>query len=129
MTDSIYGDYNSDDVKYDAPGLPVGIHKVMITAESREPTKDGSNELLKVTFQSVEGDSKGKTHMQRYNLWNSNPKAANIAKQEIKRIGDATGRAVNAEAPLKSRVLNIEIGYQKGSDQYTEIKRYLPITD
>jgi len=122
--DNLYGDFNSEDVKYDTPGLPVGTHKVMITAESKEPTKDGNNELLKVTFQCVEGEFKGKTTLQRYNLWNSNPKASNIAKQEIKRIGDASGRPVNAENPLKGRVLNIEVRNQKGSDQYTEIAKY-----
>jgi hypothetical protein len=119
-----YG-FDTDDVKLDAPGLPVGEHKVMITTETREPTKDGQNELLKVTYQAVEGDYKGKTIIQRYNLWNANPTAANIAKQDLKRIGEATGRPVNAENPLKGRVLSILVRQQKGSDQYTEIGKYL----
>jgi hypothetical protein len=123
--ESIYGDFDTNNVTLDSIGLPVGEHLVMITAEERAPTKAGNgDELLKLTFQCVEGEFKGKSIIQRYNLWNSNPTASNIAKQEIKRISEATGRPANAENPLKGRLLKITVRNQKGNDQYTEIGRY-----
>lgn len=119
-----YGFNSTDEVQYDTPGLPVGTHKVMITKEERQPTKDGNAEFLAVTYQAVEGEFKGKTQIQRYNLWNPNERTVSIARQELKKIADATGRPVSADSPLKGRVLNIEIRNQKGSDQYTEVARY-----
>lgn len=126
MTNDIYGDFDSAKVEYDKPGLPVGIHKVMITKEERKSTKAGDNEFLEVTFQAVEGEYKGKTTIGRYNLWNSNPKAANIAKQQLKKIGDSSGKPVSAENPLKGRVLCIEVRQQEDNSDYTEISKYYP---
>lgn len=121
-----YG-FNSEDVTLDTPGLPPGIYKVMIKSEEKKASKkDERNELLEVTYQAVEGDFKGKTIIQRYNIWNNNITASNIAKQEIKRIANATGRPVSPESPLRGRVLSIDVRYQKGSDQYTEIAKYYP---
>lgn len=122
----IYGDYNSEDVQYDSKYLPVGTHKVMIKSESREPVKNSNNEMLVLTFEAVEGEFKGKESVGRYNLWHSSEKASSIAKQQIKRIADATGRPANAANPLKGRVLNIEIAQQKGDARYTEIIKYSP---
>jgi len=125
-----YG-FDTNDIKLDSLGLTPGIYKVMIKSEERKPTKsklDGKtdDDLLLVTYQAVEGDMKGKTISQRYNIWNSNQTASNIAKQEIKRIANATGRPVSPEAPLRGRVLCIEVRNQKGSDQYVEIAKYYP---
>jgi hypothetical protein len=55
-----------------------------------------------------------------------NPQTANIAKQNLKRIADATGRAVSPTAPLKGRVLTLEVAQQKKNPDYTEVKKYLP---
>lgn len=125
-----YG-FNTEEVEYDAPGLPVGTHLVLIDDESikKTPEKTTNPQRLVVTFKAVEGEYKGKTHMENYNLWNTNQQAANIAKQTLKRIADATGREVSSDSPLKGRLLRIEIGMQKGSDKYTEIKKYLPEKD
>lgn len=122
-----YG-FNTADVELDTPGLPVGTHKVMITAEEikETPEKPTNPKRLVVTFEAVDGDAKGKTLLSNYNLWNANPQVVNIAKQELKRIEVATGKPVSAETPLLNRVLRIEVRKQKGNDQYTEIAKYLP---
>lgn len=115
-----YG-FNSDDIQLDKAGLPVGIHKVMITDEELNEKK-----ALVVNFEIVEGDMKGKGGKVWYNINHENVTTSNIAKQAIKRIADATGKPVSNTSPLKGRVLVIEVAEQKKDPRYTEIKKYLP---
>lgn len=117
-----YGFESTDEVKYDAQGLPVGEHKVMIIGE--EP--DAKDRGLVANFEIVEGDYKGKTGKVWYLTKHENVTTANIAKQNIKRIADATGKAVSGTSPLKGRVLRVVVGAQKNDPERTEIKKYLP---
>jgi ribosomal protein L24 len=122
MTNDYYGFTSTDEVKYDAQGLPLGEHKVMIIGE--EP--DSKDRGIVAEFEIVEGDHKGKRGKVWYLTKHENPLTKNIAMQNIKRIADATGRAVSATSPLKGRVLRVLIGVQKNDADRTEIKKYLP---
>ena len=130
MTNNYYGFTTSDEVKLDAQGLPLGEHKVMIIGEEPDSKERG----LVAEFEIVEGEHKGK----RGKVWflttydkadPTNLKAiqtANIAKQALKRIADATGRAITPTSPLKGRLLRVLVGVQKNDANRTEIKKYLP---
>lgn len=118
---NVYGFESTDEVSYDKQGLPIGQHKVMIVAE--EPFKESG---LVVEFEIVSGEHKGKRGKVWYLTKHENATTANIAKQNIKRIADATGRAVSATSPLKGRVLQVVVGTQKNDESRTEIKKYLP---
>lgn len=120
--DDYYGFTSTDEVKYDAQGLPVGEHKVMIIGE--EP--DSKDRGVVAEFEIVEGEHKGKRGKVWYLTKHENPQTKNIAMQNIKRIADATGRAVSATSPLKGRVLRVLVGVQKNDAERTEIKKYLP---
>ncbi|MCA2951053.1 hypothetical protein [Microcystis sp. M112S1] len=122
MTNDYYGFTSTDEVKYDAQGLPLGEHKVMIIGE--EP--DSKDRGIVAEFEIVEGEHKGKRGKVWYLTKHENATTANIAKQNIKRIADATGRAVSATSPLKGRVLRVSVGVQKNDADRTEIKKYLP---
>lgn len=122
MTNDYYGFTSTDEVKYDAQGLPLGEHKVMIIGE--EP--DAKDRGIVAEFEIVEGEHKGKRGKVWYLTKHENATTANIAKQNIKRIADATGRAVSATSPLKGRVLRVLVGVQKNDADRTEIKKYLP---
>ena len=122
MTNDYYGFASTDDVKYDAAGLPVGEHKVMIIGEEADAKDRG----LVANFEIVEGDFKGKTGKVWFLTKHENVTTANIAKQNIKRIADATGKAVSGTSPLKGRVLRVVVGTQKNDPDRTEIKKYLP---
>ena len=133
MTNDYYGFTSTDDVKYDAQGLPLGEHKVMIIGEEPDSKERG----LVAEFEIVEGQHKGKrgkvwfltTYDKTFGVDPTNPKAiqtANIAKQALKRIADATGRAVTPTSPLKGRLLRVLVGVQKNDADRTEIKKYLP---
>jgi len=119
---NLYGVESTDDVQYDRQGLPIGTHKVMIIGEEAE--KDGRGVV--VEYEIVAGEFKGKTGKQWILTLHDNPQTANIAKQTLKRIADATGKPVSPSAPLKGRVLTIEVRQQKKNPDYTEISKYLP---
>ncbi len=74
----------------------------------------------------LDGDHKGRKGKVWILTKHENPQTANIAKQTLKRIADATGKAVSPSAPLKGRVFRIDVAVQKKDDRYTEIKKYLP---
>lgn len=117
-----YGFESTNDVQYDKQGLPLGTYKAMIISE--EEDKDGRGVVAE--FEAVEGEHKGRKGKVWYLTKHENPQTANIAKQNLKRIADATGKAVSAQAPLKGRVLTIEVRQQKKNPDYTEIAKYLP---
>lgn len=119
---SYYGLNSTDEVEFDKQGLPVGTYKAMIIGEEADPQGRG----VIAEYEVVEGANKGRTGKVWYLTMHENPQTANIAKQSLKRIADATGRAVSASAPLKGRVLTLEVAVQKKDDRYTEIKKYLP---
>lgn len=117
---------DTSEIELESLGLPEGIFKAMISNEEVVPTKDETGKLLAVTFNVVEGEHKNKTMISRFNLWHSNPVAANIAKQDLKKIAVATGKEVNAQQPLKGRVLTIHVRKQKNNPEYNEIWKYEP---
>lgn len=117
-----YGIESTDDVQYDKQGLPVGIYKAMVVGEEEDPQGRG----VIAEYEALEGEHKGKKGKVWYLTKHENPQTANIAKQSLKRIADATGRAVSASAPLKGRVLTLDVQVQKKNPDYTEVKRYLP---
>jgi hypothetical protein len=116
-----YGFDSTDDIQLDAPGLPVGVYKAMIVGEEA----DNQGRGIVIEYEVLEGDTKGKRGKQWLLTKHDNPQTANIAKQNVKRIADATGRAVSGASPLKGRVLTIDVQRQKKNPDYTEIKRYL----
>jgi len=117
-----YGFETTDDVQLDRQGLPVGIYKAMIIGE--EPDTKGNGFVAE--YEIVSGQFKGKKAKVWYNTLHANATTANIAKQSLKRIADATGKAVTPSTPLKGRVMTLDVQEQKKDPQYTEVKRYLP---
>lgn len=125
---SIYGFDDSDTIKLNSSGLPVGIYKVMVTKEDvGETKKDINPNPLIVTYEIIEGENKGKSAQVHYNVNYIDEKGtADIARGNLRRIADATGRKVTPSAPLKGRVFTVEVRTQKKNADYTEIARYLP---
>lgn len=119
---NLYGFDNSDSVKLDGQGLPVGTYKAMIVSE--EPAKEDKGVVA--TYEVVSGEHKGKSGKVWYLTMHENSTTANIAKQSLKRVADASGKPLSASTPLKGRVLTLEVREQKKNPQYTEVARYLP---
>lgn len=120
-----YGFESTDEVKYDSQGLPLGTYKVMIISENPWE-KDGKTTGVVVEYEILTGEKKGLVRKYWYLTMHENATTSNIAKQNVKRIADATGKAVSATSPLKGRVFTVTVGQQKNDPDRTEIKKYDP---
>lgn len=121
----------TDDVEMDKIGLPIGIYKAMAISEEDRTQGDG----IIVEFEVLEGADKGSKGKVWYLFDSDNTTTRKIAEQNLKRLSDATGKPIPlvsidkrpAEfAPIKGRVLTLDVQTQKKNPAYTEIKRYLP---
>ena len=123
--DDIYGDIDTDKVQ---EGLGIGLHKVLIVGEKKleRPENPKNPAILLLTFESVQKETKGLTYTQGYNCWHEQAVTSNIARANLKKIAEATGKPINTTAPAKGRVLWIDIRQQKNNDQYLEIAAYKP---
>lgn len=118
--DNMYGFASTNEVQFDAAGLPVGIYKAMAVGEEADEKGRG----VIVEYEVVEGDYKGKRGKVWYLTKHESVQTANIAKQNLKRLAEATGREISASNPIKGRVCTLEVAKQKKNPDYTEIKRY-----
>lgn len=117
-----YGFDTTDSVEFDKVGLPVGVYKVMAVDEQQEEKGRG----VVVEFEVLDGDFKGKRGKVWYLTTHDSAQTANIAKQNLKRLAEATGKAITNTSPIKGRVLTLQVDVQKKNPEFTEIKRYLP---
>jgi hypothetical protein len=115
-----YGFNDTNEVKYDVLGFPLGKYKVFAKNESDAPTG------IVVEYDILDGEHKGTTAKVYYNTLSENSTTAKIAQIDLKRIADATGRSVNAANPIKGRTFIVDVVPQKSNPQYTNVKAYLP---
>lgn len=122
---NLYGVESTDDVQFDPQGLPVGTYKVV--AKKEEPfEKEGETLGVIVTYAIVDGQHKGHEGKVWYCTLHSNETTANIARQAIKRIAEATGKPITQTAPIQGREMTLVVDKQKKNPDYTEVKKYLP---
>ena len=119
-----YGFETTDDIQLDSQGLPIGTYKVMIVGE--EADQKGRGVVVNYEIIDETSEFKGKTGKVWYLTKHESAQTANIAKGNLKRIADATGKPVTAMTPLLNRVLTLEVRQQKKAPRYTEIAKYLP---
>lgn len=115
-----YGFEDTNEVKYDALGYPLGKYKVFVKDEYDSPTG------IIIEADILTGEHKGTVAKVYYNTLSDNATTAKIAQIDLKRIADATGKSVNAMSPLKGRSFVVEVEPQKKNPQYTNVKAYLP---
>jgi hypothetical protein len=123
--ENLYGFDSTDNVEFDKQGLPIGLLKLMVTGELPHD-KDGKRIGFVAEVEVLEGEHKGRVAKVWFNTLHDDQTTANIAKQSLKRIAEATGKPVTPATPLKGRVFKALVGEQKKNPQYTEIKKYYP---
>ena len=109
---------------------PVGKFPFTISSTSIVPTKDQQGGMFVVEFSTPAGSI-----VSRYNLWNQNAKAVEIAHGQLSALCHATGifklNWENDGAALRGGKGMIDVGYQKGEEPsaekptggYTEVKK------
>ncbi len=121
------GGFDASEVKdseYEA--LPAGEYRAVISDSERKKTKDGASELLQVKLQIIEGPFKNRTIIDRFNLWNKNPEATNIAQQQFKKVCEALNILKPADSSalhMKPLTIKLAVKEYNGKDQ-NEVKGY-----
>jgi hypothetical protein len=75
----------------DFGAVPAGRYEVMMTESEWQDNSRGTGRFLKLTFQILEGEFKGKPLWDRLNLDNPSEKAVQIAKGSLSAICRAVG--------------------------------------
>ena len=113
---------------------PVGKFPFTVSHTECVQTKDQQGGMFVVTLTSPSGEIKN-----RYNLWNSNAKAVEIAHGQLSALCHATGVFKldwqNEGAALRGARGMMEIGYQKGEEPtaekpaggYVEVKKVFDV--
>lgn len=111
---------------------PIGKYPFTISNTTIDPTKDQTGGMFTVEFTTPAG-----AIVHRYNLWNSNPKAVEIAHSQLSALCHATGvfqlDFSNEGAALRNARGTLEVGFQKGEAPtpekpdggYVEVKRVM----
>jgi hypothetical protein len=103
------------------PTHPVGKFPAAITNTSIDANKENTGGYLAVEFTTPAGKIVG-----RYNLWNTNPQAVEIAQKQLSALCHATGifqiSYANEGRELMNAQLQIEVTKQPKSD-YTQVSR------
>lgn len=71
--------------------VPAGKYPVVITDSEMKPTKSGNGEYLKLTFEVIDGEFRGRKLWAQLNLNNPNATAVEIARAELSAICHAVG--------------------------------------
>lgn len=109
--------------------LPPGDYAAQIVASEVRDAKSGNGAYLQLEFQITGGDHDGRKIWKIINLFHSNPKAVEIAHQELDEICRAIGkRAANSE-DLHFIPMLISVKIKPSEGQYSarnEISKYKP---
>ena len=106
--------------------LPEGYYNVIaIESEIRE-TKAGTGNYLQFKFEVIDGQYKGRYIWDRFNLRNPNPKAVEIAQENLARFCQSAGlKSISDSFELHHRPVKVKVSHREWNGQtQTEIKGY-----
>lgn len=115
-----YGFESSSEVKLDTFGFPLG--KYVVHAVGQGDTASG----VMVDYTIVSGEHANHTFGIYYNTRSDNEITAKIAKQDLKRIADATGKPIDQQNAIAGRTFTVDVVPNKKNPQYTVVQAYLP---
>ena len=108
--------------------LPEGKYLVAIVESEMEPTKAGDGVYLKLIFEVLEGEYKGRKVWDRLNLDNPSEEAVRIAKAKLSAICRAVGVMTPKDScELHNLPLHISVKCKKrddNDDMTNEVKKY-----
>lgn len=115
-----YGFTSSEEVHLDTFGFPVG--KYVVHAVGQRDTATG----ILVDYKILTGEHANKSFSVYYNTLSDNEITAKIARQDLKRIGDATGKPVDQTNGIAGRTFTVDVELNKKNERFTNVKSYLP---
>lgn len=110
--------------------VPVGEYIAVISASDYVPNKKGTGMILKLTYDIIDGEFKGRKIFENLNLENENAQAAQIAKKSLNSICLACGvQTVQDSAQLHGIPMLLDVGVKAAQGDYeaqNRIKKHLP---
>lgn len=97
--------------------IPAGMYLAHITDSDLVPTKDGSGNMLKLTFEILDGQFKGRKIWNKLNVQNQNQDTMKWALADLSAICHATGNIKlqdSAALHFKPLKIKVVIGEAKG---------------
>ena len=120
--------YQSASTMDDFSPIPAGEYPAVITESEIKATKDGQGQYLKLKIEIIEGEFQGRLIFTNLNLWNQNPKAAEIARRELATIAAATGKVgASDSAEFHNIPMIVKVAVEPGQGEYgpqNRIKMY-----
>jgi len=128
-----YGSYTGQ--KEDSfEALPAGEYTAMIvSSEKKQSNNKPQNSYLKLEWEVLEGQYRGRKIFENINLWNDNQQAVEIARKAIDSIYAACGKlnGVKNSEELHRIPMVLKLTVKDGKDGYeasNSIKKHSPMT-
>ena len=108
--------------------IPEGEYRGdIVDAQVKQSKTNAANSYLELQIK-IEGHG---SVWDRLNIWNSNPKAAQIAKEQLTRLGMAIGvRRIGDTDELIAKPVRVHVGIEAGSNGYSDKNKvlgYMPV--
>ena len=102
---------------------PAGEYRMMISKSEIKDTKSGTGKYVKVEFTHAGDSFRGAKHWENFNIINANPKAVEIAMEQLASLGDACGLGrdflkTQGNEALEGKVLIVDLKKQPASPGY-----------
>ncbi len=99
--------------------IPAGKYRAMVVDSEVKPTKAGTGHLLKLTWEVLEGEYKGRKVFDNVNIDNPNPQAVEIAQKQLSAICRACGRLqISDSAEIHDIPCVIKVAVRPASGDY-----------
>jgi len=112
--------------------LPAGTYTVVIEDSSWNENKQGTGEILKLTYQVIDGPKKGQKLFNNLNINHVNKTAEQIARKALNSIGVACNVLhIKDSAQLHNIPFKIEVTVKDSEDygKQNNIKKHMPLTE
>jgi hypothetical protein len=114
------GTFNPDEIPQDEfEPIPAGDYLAQIVDSEIAPTKSGSGQMLKLTYEILQGELEGRRVWDRLNIVNANADAQRIAQQQLKKLCDALGTGAisdSEELHFRPVIIHVAIRQDKSGD-------------
>lgn len=111
--------------------VPAGEYTTIIEASDYTPNKQGTGMILKLTYQIIDGEFKGRKIFENLNLQNENAQAAQISQRALNSICLAVGvQHVQDSAQLHGIPLILDVSVKEDATygKQNRIKKHIPVS-
>lgn len=117
---SLGNTFNPDEVEADEfEPIPAGDYLAQIIDSEIAPTKAGTGQMLKLTYEIMDGELENRRLWDRLNIVNPNADAQRIAHQQLKKLCDALGTGPiqdSEELHFKPVIIQVSVKQDKNGD-------------